>query len=52
MTIEQPDKVQPVPPNPLPTEVVPIDSISPDPANVRKHTDKNIQAIIASLRRR
>lgn len=32
-------------------ETVPIDSISHDPANVRKRTDKNLDAIKASLRR-
>lgn len=30
---------------------VPIDSISPDPANVRLHPERNLQAITASLRR-
>jgi DNA modification methylase len=32
-------------------ETVPLDAISPDPANVRKHSPKNIDAIKASLRR-
>jgi ParB family transcriptional regulator, chromosome partitioning protein len=32
-------------------EAVPIDSVSTDPANLRKHDERNIQAIIASLRR-
>lgn len=32
-------------------ERVPIDSISPDPANVRKHPEKNLDAIKSSLRR-
>lgn len=29
---------------------VPLDSISQDPANVRKHNERNIDAIVASLR--
>jgi DNA methylase/ParB-like nuclease domain len=33
------------------TETVPIDSIHADPANVRKHTDRNLAAIKASLAR-
>jgi DNA modification methylase len=32
-------------------ETVPLGAISPDPANVRKHSPKNIDAIKASLRR-
>ena len=32
-------------------EAVPIESISTDPANLRKHDERNISAIIASLRR-
>jgi DNA modification methylase len=32
-------------------ETVPLSAISPDPANVRKHSAKNIDAIKASLRR-
>jgi len=32
-------------------ESVPIESISTDPANLRKHDERNISAIIASLRR-
>jgi ParB-like chromosome segregation protein Spo0J len=32
-------------------ETVPLSAISPDPANVRKHSPKNIDAIKASLRR-
>jgi DNA modification methylase len=32
-------------------ETVPLGAISPDPANVRKHSAKNIDAIKASLRR-
>lgn len=30
---------------------VPINEISPDPANVRRHSDRNIEAVKASLRR-
>lgn len=30
---------------------VKIDEISPDPANVRKHSDRNLSAIVASLRK-
>ena len=33
------------------TTSVPIDSISPDPANVRKHPERNLDTIKASLRR-
>jgi DNA modification methylase len=33
------------------SELVAIDSLSLDPANVRRHPEKNLQAIIASLRR-
>ena len=33
------------------SELVAISSLSLDPANVRKHPDKNIQSIIASLKR-
>jgi ParB-like chromosome segregation protein Spo0J len=33
------------------TETVSIDSISLDPANVRRHPDRNIQTIVASLKR-
>lgn len=36
---------------PLRLELVPIDSVSPDPANVRTHPERNIEAIKASLRR-
>ena len=32
------------------TETVPIDSISPDPANARKHDERNLTAIRDSLR--
>jgi len=32
-------------------ETVPVSYLSQDPANARKHDDKNIKAIIASLRR-
>ena len=32
-------------------KTVPLDSISPDPANVRRHSPENIAAIKASLRR-
>lgn len=32
-------------------EKAPIDSLTPDPENVRKHSDRNIQAIKASLER-
>jgi ParB-like chromosome segregation protein Spo0J len=32
-------------------ENVPIDSVSPDPANARKHPDRNLEAIKGSLRR-
>ena len=32
-------------------EIVPIDSIQPDPANVRTHSERNIAAITASLKR-
>jgi ParB-like chromosome segregation protein Spo0J len=32
-------------------ETVSIDSISPDPANVRRHGEKNLEAIKSSLRR-
>ena len=32
-------------------ETVPIESLSPDPANARKHNEKNLAAITASLRR-
>lgn len=32
-------------------KTVPLDSISPDPANVRRHSSENIAAIKASLRR-
>jgi len=31
--------------------VVPIDSVSPDPANVRKHPERNLEAIRGSLRK-
>ena len=30
---------------------VPIDSIHPDPANVRRHSERNLSAIKASLAR-
>ena len=36
---------------PMKVERVPIDSISPDPANVRRHGPKNLDAIKGSLRR-
>jgi ParB-like chromosome segregation protein Spo0J len=32
-------------------ETVPVGSISPDPANVRRHPERNLEAIKASLRR-
>lgn len=32
-------------------ECVPIDSVSPDPANARRHGPRNLEAIKASLRR-
>jgi hypothetical protein len=32
-------------------ETVPIDSISPDPANARKHGARNLETVIASFRR-
>ncbi|MGD0462175.1 MAG: ParB/Srx family N-terminal domain-containing protein [Tepidisphaeraceae bacterium] len=32
-------------------ETVAIDSLSPDPANARKHGERNLDAIVASLRR-
>jgi hypothetical protein len=32
-------------------EAVPIGSVSPDPANVRRHPERNVEAIVASLRR-
>lgn len=35
----------------LQVQRVPIDSVSPDPANVRLHPERNLQAITASLRR-
>lgn len=42
----------PAQPNPvLATEVIPIESVSPDPANVRLHNKKNLDAIKGSLRR-
>jgi DNA modification methylase len=48
---------QPPPPAAVPARAtkldvqwVPINSISPDPANVRKHPEKNLNAIIGSLR--
>ena len=31
--------------------LVPIESLSPDPSNARRHNDRNIEAIIASLHR-
>jgi ParB-like chromosome segregation protein Spo0J len=31
--------------------VVPIDSLKPDPANARKHGDRNLESIVASLNR-
>lgn len=37
--------------NVLVVERVPIDSISPDPANLRVHPERNVDAIAASLRR-
>ena len=33
------------------SELVPIASLSLDPANLRKHPEKNLQAIVASLKR-
>jgi ParB-like chromosome segregation protein Spo0J len=33
------------------TEAIDLDKITPDPANVRKHSTKNIEAIKASLKR-
>src|SRR4051812_21419375 len=38
-------------PGPPRGELVPIDSVAPDPANVREHDDPNLKAIAASLRR-
>jgi DNA modification methylase len=35
----------------LAVEVVPIDAVSPDPSNVRRHPERNLDAIKASLRR-
>ena len=35
----------------LKSELVPIASLSLDPANLRKHPEKNLQAIVASLKR-
>ncbi len=32
-------------------ETGPIDSVSPDPANARKHGQRNLDAIVGSLRR-
>jgi ParB-like chromosome segregation protein Spo0J len=32
------------------TETVPIDGLTPDPANARVHSERNLSAIIASLR--
>jgi ParB-like chromosome segregation protein Spo0J len=32
-------------------QTVPIDSVSPDPANVRKHSEKDLAATMGSLRR-
>ncbi len=32
-------------------QLVPIDSVSPDPANVRRHPERNLDTIKASLRR-
>ena len=37
--------------NNLKVETVPVDSLSPDPANVRRHPERNLDAIKASLRR-
>ncbi len=34
-----------------PATLVPIDSLTPDPANVRRHPDNNLEAIKASLKR-
>ena len=41
----------PSPPSPMAVETVPIDSISPDPANARKHGARNLETVIASFRR-
>lgn len=38
-------------PEKLSVEIVPIDSLSPDPANPRKHSEANMSAIRASLKR-
>jgi ParB-like chromosome segregation protein Spo0J len=38
-------------PDPLRIERVPIDSINPDPANVRAHPERNLEAIKGSLAR-
>lgn len=35
----------------LSIEVVPVESLSPDPANARRHSDRNLEAIAGSLRR-
>ena len=32
------------------TETVPIDDLTPDPANARKHNERNLSAVIDSLR--
>jgi ParB-like chromosome segregation protein Spo0J len=37
--------------NKLKVEMVPVDSLSPDPANVRRHPERNLDTIKASLRR-
>jgi DNA modification methylase len=41
----------PSPPSPMAVEAVPIDSLSPDPANARKHGARNLETVIASFRR-
>ena len=38
-------------PKPLAVETVPIDSIHVDPANVRRHPERNLATIRASLAR-
>ncbi len=35
----------------LQVETVPVDSLSPDPSNVRRHPERNLETIKASLRR-
>ena len=40
-----------IPPDPSQVEWVSVDTISPDPANARRHGERNLDAIKASLRR-